>query len=240
MVNRNTQEPERGVARKDYGVQTTVAVHSIFYTIQGEGPLAGFPALFIRLAGCNLQCPNCDTDYTSTRTQLTPDEIWDYVITTIGPGKCSLVVITGGEPLRQNIDPLVTLLVENGMQVQVETNGTLPPVGSWPYFSAVSIVCSPKTQAVNKAIEPHVDAYKYVLDHKHQHWLDGLPTLALWHPNNKQKVARPVRSDTPIYVQPEDNYDVDHNRKNVDACINVCQTEGYILGLQMQKIIEVE
>ena len=39
-------------------------VHSIFPTIQGEGPFVGQPAIFIRLAGCNLQCPACDTDYT--------------------------------------------------------------------------------------------------------------------------------------------------------------------------------
>lgn len=243
MVTRNTQKPERNLAFKHNrgsDPESVVAIHSVFYTIQGEGPLAGHPALFIRLAGCNLQCPNCDTDYTSTRTLQTPEKVWDTVVATIGPGKCSLVVLTGGEPLRQDIDPLVTLLVKKGMRVQVETNGTLPPIGSWPYFEAVTIVCSPKTQHVNKLLEPNVDAYKYVLDYQHQHWNDGLPTLALCHPNPEHKVARPTRPGTPIYVQPEDSYDSDHNRKNVDACINVCQAEGYILGVQMHKIVEVE
>ena len=50
-------------------------VHSIFYTLQGEGPFCGSPAIFIRLAGCNLQCPGCDTDYTSKREHLSPETI---------------------------------------------------------------------------------------------------------------------------------------------------------------------
>src|SRR3954467_9071958 len=43
----------------------SLSIHSIFYTLQGEGPYSGCPAVFMRLAGCNLQCPGCDTDYTS-------------------------------------------------------------------------------------------------------------------------------------------------------------------------------
>ena len=52
----------------------SLQVNSIFYTIQGEGPFAGRPAIFIRLAGCNLQCPGCDTEYTKRQT-MTVDEI---------------------------------------------------------------------------------------------------------------------------------------------------------------------
>ena len=51
----NTQEPEK-IDRDRH-----LDVHSIFHTIQGEGPYCGHPAVFIRLAGCNLQCPGCDT-----------------------------------------------------------------------------------------------------------------------------------------------------------------------------------
>ena len=72
-------------------------VHSIFPTIQGEGPFVGQPAIFIRLAGCNLQCPLCDTEYTEGRIRLSVPVIFDAVqehIRLFAP----LIVITGGEP----------------------------------------------------------------------------------------------------------------------------------------------
>ena len=64
----NQQAPEKQQLRGD----GLLAVHSIFYTIQGEGPFAGETAVFVRLAGCNLQCPLCDTDYTSDRRMVGP------------------------------------------------------------------------------------------------------------------------------------------------------------------------
>ena len=73
-------------------------VHSIFYTIQGEGPFTGCPAVFVRLAGCNLKCPGCDTDYTSNRTPMTAEQILNKILELASPA--TLVVITGGEPFR--------------------------------------------------------------------------------------------------------------------------------------------
>src|SRR6202012_6048960 len=63
----------------DYNSDGTVDVHSIFKTIQGEGPYCGERALFIRLYGCNLRCPGCDTEYTATRNSMTPAEIVNHV-----------------------------------------------------------------------------------------------------------------------------------------------------------------
>src|SRR5437899_12151480 len=77
-----------------------VEVHHIFKTIQGEGPYVGTPAIFIRLAGCNLQCPHCDTDYTSQRKRMTPNEVFDEVSRLAG-NIIKLVVVSVGEPLRQ-------------------------------------------------------------------------------------------------------------------------------------------
>ena len=61
-------------------------VHSIFNTIQGEGPLAGKPAVFVRLAGCNLQCVQCDTDYTSKEEKLSPPAIVERIKSLRGYG----------------------------------------------------------------------------------------------------------------------------------------------------------
>ena len=67
------------IEKRELSVDGSVQVHSIFYTLQGEGPFSGQPAVFVRLAGCNLQCPACDTDYTSRRTPMPVAAILDAV-----------------------------------------------------------------------------------------------------------------------------------------------------------------
>ena len=142
-------------------------VHSIFYTIQGEGPFSGFPAVFIRLAGCNLQCPWCDTEYTQGRRLAHPEVVAQYVHSLSLPK--GLVVITGGEPFRQNLTSLLTHLDKLGHLVQIETNGTLAPsefhYSKYPrmdHYHGVYIVCSPKTGRVNPGIVRHACCFKYV------------------------------------------------------------------------------
>ncbi|MDE6306040.1 MAG: 7-carboxy-7-deazaguanine synthase QueE [Muribaculaceae bacterium] len=110
-------------------------VNEIFYSLQGEGFHTGTPAVFIRLSGCNLACPFCDTSHASG-TDMTHLQIVEEVGRYAGVRH---VVITGGEPTLQADDRLVELLHRNGHFVQIETNGTRPvPKGiDW-------ITCSPK------------------------------------------------------------------------------------------------
>ena len=121
----NIQPIEKRTQEKE-----TLDVHSVFYTIQGEGPFTGCPAVFVRLADCNLQCPGCDTDYTSTRRRVCVlDLIWEirnYFKDNHIEGTRRLVVITGGEPLRQK-RALAYLIgrLQFQMTVQIETNGTI-------------------------------------------------------------------------------------------------------------------
>ncbi len=229
----NTQAPEKALRRDD----GQLAVHSIFPTIQGEGPFAGQPATFVRLAGCNLACPRCDTDYTSSRTLMSPEQILLTVKHATAPNR--LVVITGGEPFRQNIAPLARCLLEEKFGVQVETNGTLAPNSDWiSLYSkhAPTIVCSPKTGKVHQALTPFVDAYKYVL-HRDQLGADGLPTSALDHPAHP-RLARPHRGYSgPVYVQPVDEQDRALNELNTKAAIASAMKHGFTLCLQTHKII---
>lgn len=99
-------------------------VCEIFRSIQGETTLAGFPSLFIRLAGCNLNCHWCDTPYArSGGDDLSIDEILKKVSTA---GWFHHITITGGEPLLQPASHvLIKRLVDNGFSVQVETNGSI-------------------------------------------------------------------------------------------------------------------
>lgn len=121
---------DRNVRRKDYegfGADT-VRVTKIWPTIQGEGPLAGHFAVFVRLAGCNLgaknSCKFCDTDFNFARGELFT--INDVLLTAEKErqGRPKQVVLTGGEPLMQpNVHRLIVAFWEANWHVQVETNG---------------------------------------------------------------------------------------------------------------------
>lgn len=114
-------------------------VNEIFQSLQGEGHYTGVAAVFLRLSGCNLQCPFCDTQHQAFR-QMSEQEIVDEV----SRFKARHIVITGGEPALQLTPSLVEKLHEAGFFVQIETNGTLPlPEGiDW-------VTCSPKAAFVS-------------------------------------------------------------------------------------------
>lgn len=235
----------------------SLAVHSIFHTIQGEGPFTGHPAVFVRLAGCNLKCPGCDTDYTSNRTPMTPEQILDKILELANP--TTLVVITGGEPFRQyNVKYLLELLINSRMNVQIETNGTLPPVpftigatedyhystmvtnSSLSTVSGVYIVCSPKSGSVNPLIRKYACCFKYVVKHDDVDPVDFLPIHSLDHPVGV-KVARPSPEyNRTIYVQPMDEQDEAKNKSNLQQAIDSCLQGGYTLQIQTHKIINME
>ena len=95
----------------------------IFYSIQGEGMWTGTPAVFVRLAGCNLACDFCDTDY-STKFFASVDEVVEKV-RELG-GDCPMVILTGGEPLAQaETAALIEALRRDGRRVHIESNGTI-------------------------------------------------------------------------------------------------------------------
>lgn len=98
-------------------------VNEIFYSLQGEGKLAGVPSVFIRLAGCPLRCRWCDTKYawaSDAGQQMIPEEILDK----ISPHQARFAVITGGEPfVHQGLAELVALLGRQGCHITIETAG---------------------------------------------------------------------------------------------------------------------
>jgi 7-carboxy-7-deazaguanine synthase len=95
----------------------------IFYSVQGEGTWTGTPAVFVRLAGCNLSCSFCDTDY-ALKFLATVDEVVASV-RELG-GDCPMVILTGGEPLAQaETAALIEALRKDGRRVHIESNGTI-------------------------------------------------------------------------------------------------------------------
>jgi len=95
----------------------------IFYSVQGEGTFVGTPAVFVRLAGCNLACSFCDTDYAVKFF----DDVAGVVTRVRALGAdCPMVVITGGEPLAQSETiALIDALRADGRRVHIESNGTI-------------------------------------------------------------------------------------------------------------------
>ena len=98
-------------------------INEIFYSIQGESLYAGLPCIFIRMAGCNLRCSYCDTRYAYDDGR--PYRI-DALLQRIKAFDCSLVEITGGEPLIQDEAPLlIESLLQSDYKVLLETNGSM-------------------------------------------------------------------------------------------------------------------
>lgn len=246
------------IAKVEYTDGKTLKVHETFETIQGEGPFAGIPAFFIRLSHCSLACTWCDTDF-SHEIQMSINEIADRAFKwrSLGNGR-NLVVITGGEPLINNLVPLFTLLSDHGFHTQVETAGihpVLPPgykAGSELYLRSdgpplpmsgfTSIVCSPKTPKVHKQIENYALAFKYIIGAGDKVSDNGIPITntqikdgpqrELFYPKKQMKWPDPPT----IYIQPRDDYNKELNLENLKMAADVCQRYGHRLSVQLHKL----
>jgi len=102
-----------------------VRIAEIFYSIQGEGRLAGMPSVFIRTTGCNLRCVWCDTPYTSWRPEGKEWKL-EQILAEVKGYPTSYVVVTGGEPLlAREIEELVKRLKQKKYHITVETAATI-------------------------------------------------------------------------------------------------------------------
>ena len=128
--------------KKDVGNVMKYEVVEIFDSIQGEGINIGTPSTFIRLARCNLKCKWCDSKYSWEKGKMmTIPQILKKV------HKYN-VVITGGEPLLQNLNPLLDKLNKSG-EIEIETNGTLFDKN---IIKKARFNISPKFQYINEEV----------------------------------------------------------------------------------------
>ena len=197
-------------------------VQEIFPTLQGEGPYVGKPATFIRLGGCNLACEFCDTEFESYK-KISLKKILDQAKKL----NKKLVVITGGEPMRQPIERLCDELVKLGFLVQIETNGTI----FRELNPEVKIICSPKiTKGKYHQIRPdllaRIDAFKFIISKSNKDYCEV------------GDVGQ-SKSKAQIYVQPMDEYNEAKNRANLKHAVKLCGELGYFLSLQTHKILGI-
>jgi len=107
-------------------------VMELFYSLQGEGYHQGKAAFFIRLAGCDVGCVWCDVKESwdaSKHPVLSVEEI----VAAAAAHPSRIAIVTGGEPLLHQLDPLTTALRAAGFQTHIETSGSSPMSGSWDW-----------------------------------------------------------------------------------------------------------
>lgn len=118
-----------------------LAREGVFRTVQGEGALMGLPMVFIRLAGCSIGCPGCDTDY-APAGRITPEEVRRQV-QSLAYGGVEWAWVTGGEPTDYNLCPLFVELRRLGLRVALATAGTRPVSMGWAQDGADFLSVSP-------------------------------------------------------------------------------------------------
>ncbi len=189
----------------------------LYKSVQGESSLAGLSCIFVRLAGCNLRCAWCDSEYTFTGGKpFTNDQIIAG-IEALTP--CTLVEFTGGEPMLQARDllPLMDQLLARSYTLMIETSGERP-LADVPkaVHKIVDVKCPGAGAAANSFRMQNLDALttndevKFVLSHREDYEFarDFIRTHAL-----EQKVGHvllsPAFTKTPLPLRTADNMALD-------------------------------
>ena len=223
---------------------TTYKINEMFETIQGEGSYTGVPSIFIRLQGCPVGCPWCDTKHTwpvDPDDEQTPATI--LVKTKESEhwfGASSLdvlalieqqqylakhVVITGGEPCLYDLGELTTDLINNGYSVQIETSGTFEVnvhKATWVTLSP-KINMPGKMEVLQQAIDRANEFKHPIAMQKHIEEFESI----LARRTNKENVL--------IYLQP-----ISQQKRATDLAVSTCIKKNWRLSLQTHKFIGIE
>ncbi len=218
-------------------------INEIFATLQGEASFTGMPSVFIRLQGCNVGCPWCDTKHTWDLTPEAQIELkqltaktddknsWaqasiELIIEFIQNNYPQIkhIVITGGEPAMYDLAPLCLALEELGKDIQIETSGTevfkISPM-TWVSLSPKIDMPGGKTvveDCVARANEIKMPIGKIVDIEKLQQFL----------------IKYNVASNVPIWLQP-----LSQNPSATKLCIEQALLNNWRLSLQTHKFINI-
>ncbi len=197
-------------------------VNEIFLSLQGEGLWAGTAAVFVRLSGCNLKCPFCDTNFKEFKEMSVPDIVnMIYEVCDEKPLP-SMCVITGGEPTLQLQNDLIDAIHDMGMQVNLETNGTrqVPELVDF-------VTVSPKS--------PFIDGDKLVVDRCNEVKVVMTKDISIEEIRSFEKIAADW-----FFIQPCDTGDTAENKKIMQRAVEFVKYHpNWRLSLQQQKILNV-
>lgn len=219
-------------------------INEVFESIQGEGSFTGVPSIFVRLQGCPVGCPWCDTKHTWTLdSQLErrssavmaengESEHWfnqtvEQLLALFAQHhyRAKHVVITGGEPCMYDLVPLSSRLIAAGYSVQIETSGTYEISTHEDTWVTVSPkVNMPGGRAVLASAMQRANEIKHpIAMEKHVEELDQVLTLL-------DTDAKPL-----IYLQP-----ISQQKRATDLAIKICIERNWRLSLQTHKFIGIE
>ena len=155
-----------------------------FYTIQGEGYHSGKAAYFARIGGCDVGCHWCDVKESWNADLHPPTEV--EKIAESASEYAETIVVTGGEPLMWNMEPLTLALKKKKMQIHIETSGAYEITGHWDWFCL-----SPKKNKL-----PTLDAYSRA---------DELKVIIYNNDDFRfaEQQAKKVKENCLLYLQPE-------------------------------------
>jgi organic radical activating enzyme len=201
-------------------------INEIFWSFQGEGLRAGIPSIFLRLAGCQLRCSYCDTkDAWEGGVWMPQTDIISQIDLHKKKYPASQVVITGGEPMEQELETLVDALKEKDFFVSIETNGIEYydlPIDWW--------TVSPKDVSgynIHEALQGRIDEVKLIVNQN----------LTI----DVVKQIRKIGHFFPIFLQPDST---DSRRyENTFYFFEQCQENGIKdvrPGIQLHKVYSVK
>ena len=233
-----------------------IAITSVFYTIQGEGPFTGKPAVFVRLAGCNRgnkkDCPWCDTRFMIDAARwVAPAELAKEVLSKIPSGvSLAILVVTGGEPsLQPNVVALLKDQLLVRMMKQIESNGDY----ALPLPPSVVLVVSPKIghkqerySRLKQKIFEDIDYLKFVVSADENSPYHNLPDWV-----NDFDAPRVYVSPCTVYKRVVREREVacmwdptlvDHQATsaNYKYAARLCMEHGYTLSMQTHLFAAVE
>jgi organic radical activating enzyme len=192
----------------------SLKVNEIFYSIQGEGARAGEPSIFVRLSGCDLKCSFCDTEFASGK-EMTLEQLANELK---AYGRCKWIVWTGGEPMLQLNDDVISYFHSRGYKQSIESNGNHPIPRSLDW-----IVVSPKVA-------------EHVLK---RHFPNGVDELRYVRHAGHKAVPEPSVAAKHYYLSPIFNGNTP-DVANVRHCLELClQNPQWKLSLQLHKLIGV-
>ncbi|TNH97046.1 7-carboxy-7-deazaguanine synthase QueE [Aeromonas jandaei] len=219
-------------------------INEIFQTIQGEGVFTGLPAIFVRLQGCPVGCPWCDTRHTwvvdparevgrehvldrsnesDCWSQLTTEQILASFVE-LGY-QARHVVITGGEPCLYDLTELSSALLAAGYQVQIETSGT----SEIKTHEQTWVTVSPKI-GMKGGLPVLVSALERANEIKHpvatEHHIEELDALL---------VTANLRPDVVIALQP-----ISQKPRATQLAMATCIARNWRLSIQTHKYLDID
>ena len=196
----------------------TYPIVETFHSVQGEGAWTGVSAFFIRLAGCDVHCPWCDTKQ-SWNSQNHPQHSVEDLAEEAKTHNPAIVVITGGEPLMHNLNSLTEAIKKIGIRVHLETSGAHPFSGKFDW-----VTFSPKQfKPPHPSIYNEADELKVVVVNEYDlKWAEQQASL--------------VSPQCYKYLQPEWN-----TSKSQELIFDyVLQHSQWRISLQTHKFLEIQ